>query len=64
MLSGSQFEGRFLITPSLSPAWAIGTVGYYQTGVWGAPMGLLLSLTMTPIFKKMLMTDHGLRMVF
>ncbi len=51
----------FPIVTTLNPSLAIGTIAYFQTGMYGTPLGLLLSLTMTPKYIKMLMTDHGLR---
>lgn len=39
----------------------VGQVVYYQEGLFGTPIGLLVSLTKTPLYTKMLKTNNGLR---
>lgn len=49
--------------PFSSNTLPIGTLAYWQSGEFGTPTGLLLSLTVTPQFKKVLQTSNGLRQV-
>ena len=54
---------QFSIVVNDDPSILIGQIVYRQTGVWGTPLGLLLSLTLTPQFLKSIKTDHGLRSI-
>jgi hypothetical protein len=56
-------SGVFPIVTTLNPSLPIGTVVYYQNGLFGVAKGLLLSLTNTPLFIKMIVTDHGLQRI-
>jgi hypothetical protein len=49
--------------PFSSNTLPLGTLAYWQTGIFGTPLGLLLALTMTPQFLKVLQTSNGLRKV-
>jgi hypothetical protein len=49
--------------PFTSNTLPLGTLAYQQSGVFGTPLGLLLSLTTTPNFNKVLQTSSGLRKV-
>jgi len=51
-------------TPTTSNTLPLGALAYQQTGVFGTPIGLLVSLTNTPLFKKVLQTSNGLRQVY
>jgi hypothetical protein len=37
----------------------IGTICYRSMGLVGTPKGLLLSLTLTPLYKKVIQTING-----
>jgi len=59
--AGTGFGNTFTISTTLNPSLAVGTIAYYQSGIAGTPKGLLLSLTNTPLYTRMIMTDSGLR---
>ena len=53
-----------LVTPIFKnndPTIPVGLIGYLQIGVYGAPIGLLLGLTTTSKFLKVIQTDRGFR---
>ena len=60
---GGPFPIVLTTTPFSSNTLPIGTIAYWQTGVFGTPLGLLLSLTTTPSFKKVLQTSNGIRQI-
>ena len=39
----------------------IGTICYLQTGIYGTPVGLLVSLTSTPRYLKVISTNNGFK---
>ena len=43
------------------PTIPIGTIGYLQVNFYGQGLGLLLGLTSTPFFKKVIQTERGFR---
>jgi hypothetical protein len=49
--------------PLNSNTLPLGTIAYQQSGVFGTPLGLLLAITNTPSFNKVLQTSNGLRKV-
>jgi hypothetical protein len=48
-----------IIVPSVFNNIPVGAVCYRQVGVTGTPIGLLLSLTNTPLYKKVIQTVNG-----
>jgi len=53
-----------IIVTTLFPVLPIGTFVYYQNGQYGTGKGLLLALTNTPTFTKMLVTSNGLKRTY
>jgi hypothetical protein len=60
---GGPFPIVVTTTPSTSNTLPLGTIAYQQTGIFGTPIGILLSITNTPLFNKVLQTSNGLRLV-
>ena len=60
---GGAFPIVVTTTPFTSNTLPIGTLAYSQSGVFGTPVGLLVAITNTPLFKKVLQTTNGLRQV-
>jgi hypothetical protein len=63
MIDASPVNIVYPISTTLTPQIDIGTIVYYQNGVYGTPKGLLLALTVTPDYKKTIMTSNGLRII-
>lgn len=51
-------------TPFTSQTLPAGTTAYQQTGIFGTPIGLLVSLTLTPQYIKVIQTVNGLRRIY
>jgi len=58
---------QFPIVVTGNPATSLdlpnGTIAYWQTGSYGAALGLLLALTNTPAYYRVLQTPNGLKRI-
>ena len=63
-VEGQKFPLVVTTSPQTSQTLPVGTVAYWQNGVFGTPLGLLLALTFTPQIRKVIQTaSNGLRMI-
>ena len=56
-----QLPSQYPIVTPMTVGLTIGTVCYMQTGIYGTPIGLLIALTNTPRYKKVLLTANGFK---
>lgn len=58
-----EFSTPYRVVTQDDASIPIGEIVYYQTGSYGTPKGLLLSLTNTPNYVPRIKTINGLRKI-